>query len=245
MGFTALIIIISACSDISNPVLPEEQRNSLKSITKWQVDVTTNQKKSVVMYQEFDKNGRIVFNEEYNDQGSIQFKSTFTYIGLDKSQEITIEYDEAGNQKQTSINEYRLDFKGRVVKKISLNTDGEACKEIVYTYDELGNIVKRAETDVKTQNTVIYDYSYSYGSAGNLIERVIKSSNGNSFSRDSMVYNTGNSGLDIINYDNNGVTNIKSYKYNSAGRIITELESTSTGILIRKYIYEYSFHVGN
>ncbi|MBE2189161.1 MAG: hypothetical protein IAE98_06800, partial [Candidatus Kapabacteria bacterium] len=237
----ALLVLFGACSDMGSPVVNQENRNVLKSITKWQVNVSTNQKKSVVMFQEFDRSGRLTFNEEYNEIGIIKYKSSYSYTGNNESKEIFIEFDAAGNEKQQSINEYKFDNKGRVVKKIALNGAGEACKETVYQYDELGNIIKRSETDVKTNNTVVFDYSYTYSSAGNLVERTIKSSNGNTFSRDSLVYSPGNSGLDIINYNDEGITYIKSYKYNSAGRIITEFESTSDGILVRKFIYEYSY----
>jgi hypothetical protein len=245
LGLLALLVLIGACSDMGSPVVNQENRNVLKSITKWQVDVSTNQKTSVVMFQEFDRSGRLTFNEEYNEIGIIQFKSSYSYSGNNESKEILIEFDATGNEKQQSINEYKLDSKGRVVRKIALDIAGEAFKETVYQYDDLGNIVKRSETDFKTNNTVEFDYSYTYSSGGNLVERTIKSSNGNTFSRDSLVYSPGNSGLDVINYDREGVTYIKSYKYNSAGRIITEFESTSDGTLVRKFIYEYSFFSSN
>jgi hypothetical protein len=245
LGLLALLVLISACSDMGSPVINHENQNVLKSVTKWQVDVTTNQKKSVVMFQEFDRNGRLTFNEEYNDVGIIKNKSSYSYTDNNESKEILIEFDAVGNEKQQSVNEYKLDSKGRIIKKIAIDEAGDAFKEIVYTYDELGNIVKRSETDIKTNNTVVFDYNYTYSSGGNLVERTIISSNGNTFSRDSLVYSPGNLGLDVINYNNEGVTYIKSYKYNSAGRIITEFESTSNGTVIRKFIYEYSFFFAN
>ena len=245
LGFVALLVLISACSDMGSPIMNQDNQNVLKSVTKWQVDVTTNQKKSVVMFQEFDRSGRLTFNEEFNEGGILKNQSSYSYSGNNESKEIFIEFDASGNEKQQSVNEYKLDNNGRVVKKIAINEAGDPFKETVYTYDALGNIIKRSETDIKTNNTVVFDYSYTYSSGGNLVERTIKSSNGNSFSRDSLVYTPGNSGLDVINYNHEGVTYIKSYKYNSAGRIITEFESTSQGTVIRKFIYEYSFFYPN
>lgn len=239
IGFSFAVLIFSACSDIAVPLKPSEDRLVLRSVTKWSIDINTGSKLNVIMYKEYDTEGRLIINEEYNN-GRLLSKSSYTYTG-NAGKELLIEFDESGNQKQQSIFEYILDQKGRVVKKISFDLSGDICKEISYVYDELGNLIQRQERNTKNDEVVTFDYSYTFSPRGDIIERVIKSSNGNSFSRDSMVYSSGNLGLDVIHYDAQGIYNIRSYQYNSAGRIISETESTPDGAIIRKFVYEYSF----
>ncbi len=241
IAFSLAVLIFSACSDISPPAMPSEDRLLLRSITKWSVDINTGSKLNVVMYKEYDREGRLTIDEEYTNSGRLLSKSSHTYTG-NAGKEILIEFDESGNQKQQSIFEYILDPIGRVIKKISFDLSGEICKEISYIYDELGNLIQRHEHNIRNNEVITYDYSYTFSSRGDLIERVIKSSNDNSFSRDSMVYSSGNLGLDIIHYDAQGIYNIRSYKYNSSGRIISETESSPDGTIIRKFVYEYSFY---
>jgi hypothetical protein len=234
--------LISAFSGCENAVTPQNFENNriLNSECKWLVDVANKDKISKVHYKEYDKNGKILINEEYSESGNLLSRSSYTYNKINSVEEV-VQFSDSGSVINSNKNEYTYDANGRVVKKISFETSGNVISVQTFNYDKNGNLIKKVEVNPQSGLTFQTDINYGYNNSGELVSRTTIFE-GNTQSRDSLVYNPFNHTLDIINFNNNGSINIvNTYRYNNQGRIVEEFTSDSAGNITKRYIYEYTY----
>ena len=240
------IIIVStiiagfySCENISTPI-ESNQELKIKTEKKWALNPLSNSKLYVVKVKEYDVKGNLMFMEEYNSNGTINSNSTYTYDQNNSSQENKKIFNSDGSSKNLKI-EYIYNEAKKVTKKIEYDTNGKITAVFEYQYDNKGNLIQKNEKN-QTGGTVSVDYDYTYNPNGDLIERKIIN-NGAVVNRDSLTYNASNNSLDVINIDNFGTVESKTtFYYNQRGEINFEVETSSLGIIPKKYLYEYTYY---
>jgi uncharacterized protein RhaS with RHS repeats len=115
--------------------------------------------------------------------------------------------------------------------------------EVVYSYDDNGNLIQKTEYNSSGNIDHDIEYKYSYNDDGRIIERIIKSDCGVGHSRDSLIYQQDLNRIEKISFDAAGeIEVIFTYIYNSSGQIKTELVSKPDGEIIRRFIFEYEYY---
>jgi len=230
---------LNSCQELVSPDLSNKS-SKVKSETKWIVDISTNRKISKIHLIEYDINGKVILNEEYNQIGNLYSRSEYSHI-LGESKEKLKIYGDSGNIVNQSEIIYNYDLDGRITKKISYNDSGLVISVSNFSYDKNGNVLTKIEENgnVGTQKT---DFAYSYNNTGNLVERVTLNE-GSAQSRDSLVYEPNKQELKIFNFNkDNLIISCEVMKYNNDGLVLEQLVYDNNKILIKKYIYDYTFH---
>jgi hypothetical protein len=238
--FYTLITGLSGCQDVVAPQIYENTK-ILHSESKWLINIVTKDKIFKVLYKEYDKNGKILLNEEYTEIGLIKSRSSYIYndsLSIEK----VVQFNDSGSIFVTNKNEYTFDLKGRVVKKVIFEADTLVKSVQTYNYDNNGNLIKKIDFNTQSGTSSQTDINYAYSNSGELIGRVTLF-DGATQSRDSLVYNPVNHTLDIINLNDTGIINTKNtIKYNNQGRIIEQFSTDSSGNISKKYIFEYTYY---
>lgn len=232
------ILALNACQELVSPDIIEKS-NKVKTETKWNVDVGNNTKISKVHFIEYDLDGKVILNEEYNDIGNLHSRSEYTHQ-LNESNEKLIIFGDSGNVIKESKIVYNYDFKGRISKKISYNDSGSIVSIANFSYDANGNVLTKIEerADLGIKKT---DFSYSYNNNGNLVERITLNE-GSAQSRDSIVYEPNNKELKIFNFNNdNLIISYEVMRYSNEGLVLEQLVYDINNILTKKYKFEYTF----
>jgi hypothetical protein len=243
LNIALIFVLITALSGCQDVVSPQNYENNkvLHSESKWLINVTTKEKICKVLFKEYDKNGKVLINEEYTEIGSIKTRSSYTYNESQSLEEV-VQFSDSGNVVNTNKNEYTYDIKGRVVKKVSFEASGSIKSVFTYNYDINGNLIKKIEVNSQSGASSQTDINYGYNNSGELISRTTVYE-GMTQSRDSLVYNPVNHTLDIINFNDGGtIIKINTFKYNNQGRIIEEFTADSTGNISKRYQFEYTYY---
>ncbi len=232
------ILLVVGCTN--NPVF-EPQKHQIKNSTKWLVDKDSEKKIAKSLYKEFDRSGKLILLEEFDSVGKIQSRKVITYAKNKKIEDITI-YNK-NNTQVRSKNIYQLNSAGKVIMLISLNRNGDTLKITKYKYDTQGNIIEKKSYDKKGKLIDKLFFLYNYDNSGVVTGRSVSdNSNGNFMSRDSMIYRPDIRQVERIRYNSGGKKQISyTYTYDNAGNVRKEIHSDKNGIVIRKYIFEYTY----
>lgn len=194
---------------------------------------------SKITCKTFDKNGNLISVLNFNRQGIKESSSEFEYKGSKK-----IEYEILFNNGDT-VGTLQHDFimeKGKVIKRITLDTEGIILNSEEFVYDMNGNLKEKLFCDnngTNCSNRIIYDNQYVDGS---LTSRYTFDINGEVAQKDSLVYSIDQSAFERITSDNNGnIFYTTSYQLDQNGKIISETMRNSKGQIIDKFKYEFTY----
>lgn len=218
----------------------------VKSSSKWLVG-ENNIKTVLYQYKEFNDEGKLIELCNFHLDGTIQAKSTYVWEH-NVSSETKVIYDESGQLLETDKIKYTYDEESFssdspvLVSKELLNDKGEVTQTLKFNYDNQGRLVKTTETNYSTGSTNETQYNYQFNANGNLVEKVTKTAEGEVKDRDSLTYYGELNRIDVYNFAGEGeLVTRKTYIYNNYGKIVEELEIDTLGIVIRKFIYEYTY----
>lgn len=232
-------LLIVSCSN--NPVF-EPQEHLIKSQTKWLVDNRSESKIAKISYKEYDRQGNLMIDELYNTEGRLIYRKNLTMTGNLQVVEI-IRFDENGN-KTVSRNIDFLNDQGFVQERITLSSNGDTTAVSKYTYFDNGKIKEEFRYDSGGNLIKKVEYSYNYDNNGYVTGRMVNDHLNSLFnSRDSIVYHLDVRQVDRIVYNSSGEKGLTyTYYYDNAGKILKEINTDSSGAILRKYIYEYVYY---
>jgi hypothetical protein len=129
---------------------------------------------------------------------------------------------------------------GRISQKITLDTSGNVIKSEEMIYDKNGNVIKLLITNANgSKNVIEYQNSYTNGT---LTSRYTLENNGSVTQRDSIVYNIKDNYFEKITTDNKGLVYYTTgYTVDDKGRVREEVIKDVNGVIIEKYIYEFTY----
>ncbi len=133
-----------------------------------------------VCHKEYDREGRIILDEEFTEDSSSARKFTYLYdsagnlaeeVFYRKDEDRTTDtyfYDEKGilirtqycNTLRCETDEYSYDEAGRVIEIISYDDEGKLSNIKEFTYDDRGRKIRSTTHDKKTEFTHFYLYEY-------------------------------------------------------------------------------------
>jgi phage antirepressor YoqD-like protein len=235
----AFMLILTACAEIDQPFVPGSSVTKIE--TKWVCD-TKGERKLKVYDKEYDKNGKLIKVTEYSETGSISSVKNIQYSNQG-SNEVTNFYNSKGNSDSLVYHKNILNEQGLVSDRIETNGKGDTLSVQKYKYDFLGNIVKSSSSifvGSEAKNVTVTDYVYN--KSGSLSVSVQKDAiTGSIQKKDSVVYNGNSNQIEKISFDSNGIALYRTIIYNKYGKIQKEIETDKTGKIIRTFIYDYIF----
>ncbi|MFA7326184.1 MAG: hypothetical protein WC121_05930 [Candidatus Kapaibacterium sp.] len=232
----AAILPFVGCENALGPQYDETLQ--VRSETKWRVSTIDDHKISKVSYKVFNSRGDIISKVEYNQNGKLQSTSEYSYKdGNSSEQEIKFSN---GDTIGILLHQYVLE-NGKIVSKKTTNKSGEVLDNEQLKYDINGNITEivRCEGVDGCDDRTKYDNQYV---DGNLTVRYTFESDGSVAQKDSIVYITNDNYFEKITSDNKGnVFFITGYAIDKDGRIKSEIIKNSSGSIVEKFIYEYTY----
>ena len=107
---------------------------------------------------EYDEEGRLLNNEEYNGNNELISTTKSSYDEKGRESEYVL-YDAKGNIDITGVYEY--DDQDRVIKETDYHGDGTVAEYFTYEYDPNGNIIhsKNKTEDEELSMTIDYEYN--------------------------------------------------------------------------------------
>jgi hypothetical protein len=236
-----LFFVLWSCN-LDSPLTYDNKTPIIKNETKWKISNSDETKLYKIYLKEYLSDGKLSILTEYLQSGSIKSIAQFTYQN-------NISYEETkyfnGDFFIDSIlqNIYIHNTSGKIERKISLTRDGDTSFIIDYSYDQKGNLIKKIQTDLISNNSIVTDIQYQYNNNGNVVGRLINPSlNGTYESRDSIAYQSEGIKVELYNYNQEGKINvIYTYFYNKFGYIYKEFHSSKEAQIIGKYEYDYSY----
>jgi len=240
IGLFAAFSFLNSCQEIIAPD-STTQFGKLKSETKWKVGVIDGEKEIKIHHIDYDINGKVILNEEYNKSGAILQSSNYEH-SQNETKEIICIFNDSGAVINKATIIYAYDALGKVTKRTQLDKSGSVLQVSLYDYDLNGNVISKTDINPNGSSTSKTNFSYSYNKQGELIEKLTLA-DGETQSRDSLVYELNNKQLIIYTFDNFGF--IKSYfiyHYNNFGLITEESKFSNDDKIISRYKYEYLFY---
>lgn len=235
-----MTLLVLSCTN-ETPFGSSDYNVKVQSETKWELNASTGERLYKLYYKEFDKNDNLSVYIEFR-KGVVASKSLYSYKDKTSTESITT-FNEAGSVVSNVKNQYSFGANGKVTEKVKFDSLGSILNREVYEYDQKGNIEKKSAYN--TNGVLVSSSVYTNKYVGeNLVERNIKENIGSSnvVTRDSLMYNTDKNRIDVINYNAEGaLQNIITYIYNVHGLISFQTETSSTGVISKKYefVYEY------
>jgi hypothetical protein len=214
-----------------------QDTSTIKTETKWKVSPVNNSKIVKIAFREFNRNGDIVEEMNYDKNGKLKAISEFTFTNGSKTErEISFAN---GDTSKILIYNYVI-VNGRISQKITLDTSGNVIKSEEMIYDKNGNVIKLLITNANgSKNVIEYQNSYTNGT---LTSRYTLENNGSVTQRDSIVYNIKDNYFEKITTDNKGLVYYTTgYTVDDKGRVREEVIKDVNGVIIEKYIYEFTY----
>lgn len=186
------------------------------NITKLTMDFKADAK--VVKTFSYDKDGRItkLTNSEVGDVST----ASYTY---DKNGRLSRLYTKSADRKSDVT--YKYDKNGRLTLKEDKYKDGSFSdtRKNSYVYDKNGNLTK----ETISRSDVVTTFSYTYDSKGNMkTKSVVDKIDGSVSSKFKITYTYDKNGnLSKETYSDDSSKSVKTYKYDSKNRLISETET--------------------
>ena len=215
----------------------------------------------VLVRESVQKNGMVI-DYDYDERGD-KTKETYSYKEKPDEthyKEYTTQYQEDGSkivsESQDILEatgeavfeetyEYEYDPDGLLIRKTGFKENGEYQGEIIYEYDENGNLISQSEGKTGPGITSLA-MKYEYDNAGNLIKETQYDFDGEVNQYWTYEYDQDGKQTVKHNYDPAGEEMIKAvecqwkYEYDEEGRVVEEWqESVDGGHKYEWYQYEY------
>lgn len=235
---------LGACQSYDNPIDTPHANKTVKSESKFSVDIANSNLSTLIYQKQFDVKGNLSEYKEFTNSGSLQVLSIFTYDELESKEQKSV-YDETGNVSSVDNFIYLFLGDGKIKEKHFLDDSGKITIKEIFNYDPNGNLLKKVTVNQESQVSYSAEYSYKYSNSGDLVERITNESTdiGTIQSRDSISYRQQDNKLEIFKYNSNGnILNIKTLFYNENGLVSIETESDANGVLKVKYAYRYEYY---
>jgi YD repeat-containing protein len=151
-----ILVLNSLClfsqgkKDIRNNKI--ESRTIKKTVFKDSGNVTY-----VDSFKKYDKNGKTILEINYNKEGLVTGKNSYTY---DSFGNLTEEKEYDKKSKETIIIEYLYDSNGNCIEEITKDSGGNVVERVEYSYDN--NNLKQTATEYKNDETVKWKKEYIY-----------------------------------------------------------------------------------
>jgi len=238
-----LIVLVSSCNldNTTSTIEKKAAKKSVRTETKWVLDINTENRISIFNYKEYDLDGKIIKFLEYN-QGKLISQTSYSYQH-NESHEIKNYFNLSGTIDSTLNNLYTFDIKGNVTRKIVFDKLGDTVSISTYDYDSKGNLTKKVEFNPKNFIKSETNYVYNYNQNGLITERLVNPGlNGKFDFKDEFNYQEGFNKIEKKSYNSDGqIQIIYSYDYNNDGKIIKETVSNSLGQVLKKFSYDYTY----
>lgn len=184
MSFAVIALLCAACNNNSSEVKQEEapERNGwagpdlygkVKSVTVKEFSLLQNFDEEIIgdmnkheIYHFDSSNGNVIEHIEYDADGKISHRSTYSYDSNGKVLESKF-YDENGELNYMWIHAY--DSNGNLIEKCTRFPDGSLDSKFIYAYDSNGNLIEENRYDFRTDNEET-KFVYVYDHRGNVIE---------------------------------------------------------------------------
>ncbi|MCX6310437.1 MAG: hypothetical protein NT084_02255 [Bacteroidetes bacterium] len=164
------ILLFSIAITFSNTIAAQSKKQikelKIKSATE-NITIYKDGKETVTYksdYSIFDKDGNSVSEIEYNQDGTIKKKQTTTYVGKDKTQEITEHPNDVDNDnsppKKYKKTTWKYNSNGDKTEEVEYDGSGAIVKKTTYAYDSNGNKAFEMEYDSAGKMTQKSAYSY-------------------------------------------------------------------------------------
>ena len=232
------ILFFTACTN--NPVF-KPQEHIVKTETKWIIDNLSEDKLTKISFKEFDRKGNLIFSEEFNEVGVLLQRKVISYSNNQIVENVmTFRKNQTESESKNII---YLDNKGNIKERISISDKGDTTEIIRFTYDINGKLAEEISFDNNGEVINRTSYLYNYNNDGFVTSRLITDGiDNNYFSRDSIIYRPDARQVERITYNSEGnKENIYTYIYDNAGNILKEIHTNQDGLIIKKYIYEYTY----
>jgi hypothetical protein len=234
----ALVLILSACSDIQNSVNPANEQ--VKSEVKWKCDNNGN-KLYKIYFKEYDNTGNVTKITEYDKDGSILSIKLVNYA-KEVSQETVNYFNKLGSIDSTVMTQNSYDQVGNLINKISYSVAGDTLLTYSYKYDNSGKLIYSLGKVKGSVGFTSVEIKYTYNSNGTLKERIQQDlTSGSLQKQDSFTYKPDNKTIEKITINFDGTENIFTYIYNNLGLIYKEIETDSSTKIINLFIYDYMY----
>jgi hypothetical protein len=239
--FLIVIVLLNNCSNnINNAGDNNEVVPSIKSVTKWQCNIKTNEKSTILNYKEYSKDGHLIKEIDYSTEGSVEAVSNFTYSNAISMEQINY-YNIQGSIDSTNISKYVYNTSGYIAQKINYNSIGDTLAVYSYEYNSKGYIIKSTEIQLNTMNEKTINYEYSYNSTGSISS--VSINNGMISTKDSINYEPNTNKVITTTYTSTGdILTYKTYTYNKYGQVTSEIINDSNDTIISKEVYEYIYY---
>lgn len=238
--FLILLVLLSIAGCTNNPVF-EPQKHQIKTTTKWLVSNKTNDKIAKISYKKYNRTGKLVFSEKYNEKNVLLIRRVITYTKTLKIETIT-EF-KTNTESIKSKNIFRFDSNGNISERVSINTDGDTTSVFKFFYDSKGHIIKELHYDNKGNLINKISYTYNYNIDGFVTRRIVRDFDNKPTSRDSIIYKPDEQQVKrIVYYTESNKQIIYTYIYDNAGNVRKEILTDHSGNILKKYIYEYTYY---
>ena len=194
---------------------------------------------------EYDEAGNILTDEYYySDASQNNYRKTYKYdsVGNLIEENRWDHSDISSNEKRY----YKYDSSGNKIEEKHYNSDGRCIGNYIYKYDAAGRLI----TEEKYDSHDTWAYTYAYNSNGDIIEKIeYRSFNSyadiysNYHVRTKTIYKYDSAGNKIEEACYSGLKDlsldwVNSYKYNSEGTLIEEVNNNCEGSMCRVTMYD-------
>ena len=250
--FFTMITLLNACLSKSKPeevkeeVKKETSRYGYDKLDYYDEPVYGNvESMTVTKYTFYDSFGEKTKKKEW--------QYTYCYQTKENCVEIIAKRCYGFNSSDEKKYEKEYDLTGNMVAKTCYFSDGTIYWKDIYKYDSKGNNIERNCYNSKGERE--RTYIYKYNSARKIIEEEMYLSRDMYFSnklfeKRTYKYNSSGRRVNVVEYCRENLFNPYSemkinnqykYRYDSAGKIVEEIDESSAGTLYYKCIYKNNY----
>lgn len=239
--FILVIFLTVITSCIQNPFI-DNGVPKIHTIIKIQVDSNNNIIRRC-FYKEFNSSGVLIKFIEYNEDGKYVVHN-YTQISPNLTEEKLFYYHSNSILDSHLLNYNYYTANNKIDRIVTLNPSGDTTKIQLFTYDSLGNVSVVTELIPSSNIEIRTGYYYTYNEKGEILKILIQNlSNPMNARLEEFSYQPNKSAVSRSIYNSFGeLQEVITIVHNKSGLIISEIYTSHTGGLLRKYLYEYTFY---
>lgn len=150
-------------------------------------------------------------------------------------------YDDAGELWVYDI--YQYNAQGKLTRQDRFDADGELQNSYITEYNEYGHVTKREDIDYNNSiNCYCKLYSYTYDDNGLMLSKAYLNDDGTAYKTETWERDVYGNPIAYSIFDKNGNITDKTrytYEYDTAGRIVSQVNRDILGSIVGYYMYEY------
>lgn len=245
IGLFSIFILISCNNQVKSKRIKISEKekiisSKIKSYSIFKSTFEDNKQSNLIIKSTkwFGKNGNLVADTTYKDDGLILNFSKYTLNDTKEFNTHSSTYDPNGSI--ISLNLYSYDKRNRLVQLKMISKDGILIGDSKYKYDNNGNKIE----DVMYSEFLGYEFSTKYEYKDNLNEttKYKIDDDGLKVKVNTTTYDEDENESKIVWYTREGkISSISEYKYDLNGNVtsIASFNEDSTPKEITKYVYKY------